>query len=369
MKNGGKDMITISLCMIVKNEEAHLARCLDSIADVMDEIIIVDTGSTDATKEIAAKYTDKVLDFPWINDFSAARNFAYINATMDYQMWLDADDVLPEEEKEALLKLKQTLDPAYDMVTMKYHASLDQDGQPLLTSTRERLTKREKNYRWQDPVHECIPLQGNIYHSDITIWHHKPFSTAVSTRNLDIYEAIELSGRQFTPRQVYYFARELKDHGKYAKAAYYFQRFLDSKAGWGEDNIATCYNLAICYQALGDNEKIVPILLRSFEFAAPRAEICCELGYYYMRREIYTTALDWFNLAANLPKPDSLGFILADYWGYIPYIESCVCYCRLQRYDEAEKYNNLAAKIKPEATAVLQNRQYLQEIQEQQKHL
>ena len=56
-------MITISLCMIVKNEEAVLKRCLDSIADLMDEIIIVDTGSTDKTKEIAAQYTDKIYDF------------------------------------------------------------------------------------------------------------------------------------------------------------------------------------------------------------------------------------------------------------------------------------------------------------------
>ena len=69
-------MVTISLCMIVKNEEKILARCLDSIADLMDEIIIVDTGSADATKAIAANYTDKVYDFEWIGDFAAARNFA-----------------------------------------------------------------------------------------------------------------------------------------------------------------------------------------------------------------------------------------------------------------------------------------------------
>ena len=62
-------MITISLCMIVKNEEKVLARCLDSIADLMDEIIIVDTGSSDNTKEIAKKYTDKIYDFAWIDDF------------------------------------------------------------------------------------------------------------------------------------------------------------------------------------------------------------------------------------------------------------------------------------------------------------
>ena len=77
-------MITISLCMIVKNEEKVLARCLDSIADLMDEIIIVDTGSSDNTKEIAKKYTDKIYDFAWIDDFSAARNYSFSKATKEY---------------------------------------------------------------------------------------------------------------------------------------------------------------------------------------------------------------------------------------------------------------------------------------------
>lgn len=87
-------MNTISLCMIVRNEEDVLGRCLASAADLMDEIIIVDTGSTDHTKEIAAEYTEKIYDFPWIDDFSAARNTAFSKANCDYCMWLDADDIL-----------------------------------------------------------------------------------------------------------------------------------------------------------------------------------------------------------------------------------------------------------------------------------
>lgn len=70
--------------MIVKNEAAILSRCLDSVCDLMDEIIIVDTGSTDDTKAVAAKYTDRIYDFAWNNDFSAARNFSFSLANMDY---------------------------------------------------------------------------------------------------------------------------------------------------------------------------------------------------------------------------------------------------------------------------------------------
>ncbi|PES02484.1 glycosyl transferase, partial [Bacillus anthracis] len=87
-------MITISLCMIVKNEEATLKRCLTAISDVVDEIIIIDTGSTDQTKKIASKFTDKVIDFVWIDDFSTARNFAFSQATKEYILWLDADDLV-----------------------------------------------------------------------------------------------------------------------------------------------------------------------------------------------------------------------------------------------------------------------------------
>ena len=104
-------MIRISLCMIVKNEERVLERCLSSVCDLMDEIIIVDTGSTDRTKEIAGKYTSRIYDFTWCNDFSKARNFAFEKATCDYIYSADADEVLDEENREKFRILKENLMP------------------------------------------------------------------------------------------------------------------------------------------------------------------------------------------------------------------------------------------------------------------
>ncbi len=352
-------MVTISLCMIVKNEEEVLARCLDSVKEAVDEIIIVDTGSTDKTKEIAGKYTNKVYDFAWVNDFSAARNEAYSKATMDYQMWLDADDVVPPESLERMLELKKSLPPDTDMVAMKYITHFDAFGLPVFTSTRERLTKREREFSWIDPVHECIPLTGNVLYSDIEIHHKKGSNTSSPTRNIDIYNALEASGKPMSARQIYYFARELKDHGHWAKSAYYFERFLNSGEGWHEDNIASCYNLSLCYQIMGEDKKVLPILLKSFNYDAPRAEICCELGYYYKRQNLFNPSLKWFDIAVNMGKPDSPGFILVDYWGYIPNIEACVCCCELGDFKRAAAYNERAAEFKPHSEAIQINRDYL----------
>ena len=74
--------VKISLCMIVKNEEDVIARCLDSVSRCVDEIIIADTGSSDRTKEICRDFTDKVFDFDWTDDFAAARNFSFSKATL-----------------------------------------------------------------------------------------------------------------------------------------------------------------------------------------------------------------------------------------------------------------------------------------------
>jgi Glycosyl transferase family 2 len=93
---------SVGLTMIVKNEEDHLAKCLESARGLFDEIIIVDTGSTDRTKAIAHEFGAKVFDFVWIDDFAAARNEALSHATCGYAFWLDADDVLEPAEHEKL---------------------------------------------------------------------------------------------------------------------------------------------------------------------------------------------------------------------------------------------------------------------------
>lgn len=356
-------MITISLCMIVKNEEETLARCLNSIKNLVDEIIIIDTGSTDKTQEIASEYTDKIYNFDWVNDFSLARNYSFSKATKEYQLWLDADDIITEEDNKKILKLKNELDLGVDIVTFKYNTHFDKDNNPILTSTRGRLFKTEKNYTWNDPIHEYIELRGNIFYAnDIFVTHKK---TAPHTdRNLKIYENQVAQGKTLSPRGLYYFARELKDHKRYIESIFYFEQFLDGKSGWVEDNIASCYNLALCYKALNQKEKALQSLIRSLDYDSPRAEISCEIGYYYMEKQDYQKASRWFLLSTHLEKPNTLGFLINDYWGFTPNIELSVCYDKLGKVAKASLFNETAAKYKPNSKAVLYNRKYFNTLKE-----
>ncbi|MBS3100698.1 glycosyltransferase family 2 protein [Candidatus Woesearchaeota archaeon] len=100
---------TISLCMITKNEGRYLEQCLNSVGEIADEIIIVDTGSTDKTKEIAKKFKAKIIDFKWIDDFSAARNESLKHATKDWILVMDADEVIEEKD---LKKIKDAIENA-----------------------------------------------------------------------------------------------------------------------------------------------------------------------------------------------------------------------------------------------------------------
>src|SRR3989344_9612712 len=98
----------LSLCMIVKNEQAFLQQCLSAVQPYVDEIIIVDTGSTDNTKTIAAQFTSKIHDFPWVDSFAAARNFSIRKAQRDWILVLDADEQINGEDFKKISNIVQT---------------------------------------------------------------------------------------------------------------------------------------------------------------------------------------------------------------------------------------------------------------------
>ena len=213
----------LSVCMIVKNEEEVLARCLTCVKSFADQIVVVDTGSTDSTIAIAETFTDEVYHFTWVDNFSAARNYAFSLATCPYVMWLDADDVIEDEEIKKLNQLKERL-KTQDTVMLKYRS-----GEAVYF--RERILRRGKQAVWKGWVHEAIEPFGNITYEDNTILHkkEKPSSGA---RNLDIYRKMQQAGETFSPRDTFYFARELYYNGLYKEAIEGFDKVIASPHAW-----------------------------------------------------------------------------------------------------------------------------------------
>lgn len=347
-------MITISLCMIVKNEEDVLARCLQSLQPVVDEIIIVDTGSNDKTKEIAAQYTQHVYDFPWVDDFSKARNFAFSKATQQYCMWVDADDVISPMDQFRLKALKDTAEPTVDVFMLKYDIAFDEEDFPTFSYYRERIIKNHSGFVWEGAVHEAITPRGNIEYKEIAIQHRK-LHVSDSDRNLRILE----KQPHLSPREQYYYGRELYYHGRYKDAIQVFDHFLKGGQGWIENNIDACKIRGLCYQKLGLMEEELNSYLQSLSFDIPRGELCCAIGNCFFQKAQYKQAIYWYQNATTLEIDETSGaFIEKDYYDFIPYLQLCVCFDKLGDKESAKNYNDLAAFLKPNHPSVLYNKEY-----------
>lgn len=141
--------------MIVRNEEENLPRCLQSVRGLFDEMVVVDTGSTDRTRQIAAGFDARVFDFPWIDDFAAARNAALEHATGDYALWLDADDIIDPPERAKLERLLARLRPdGTEANVLRCVCDTSAGGQ--LVVDQPRLFPLRDGIRWVYRVHEQI---------------------------------------------------------------------------------------------------------------------------------------------------------------------------------------------------------------------
>lgn len=355
-------MATLSVCMIVKNEEDVLVRCLGCIQDIADEIVIVDTGSTDRTREIALRFTPLVYEFEWCDDFAAARNFSFSKATMEYTMWLDADDVIDEKNRILLKELKKNMHPDIDIVMLKYDIAFDAQDRPTFSYYRERIFKTACHYKWIGEIHEVVPQSGRVEYSLISIRHKKEHPSEQG-RNLRIFEKMRSDGKCFDPRQKYYYARELMYNQEYSAAIEIFLLFLDEGNEWVENHISACQDLAQCYYHTGDETAALQSLLRSLTFDVPRAEICCDVGKHFFDRGHYRTAAFWYELASSRTMDDKNGgFCQPDCYGYIPYMQLCVCCDRLGELEKARDWNEKAGRLKPEDPNYCSNKAYFEKV-------
>lgn len=240
-------MATITVAMIVRNEAHILEQTLTKLTGYYDELILVDTGSTDTTKEIAKKFTDNIYDFPWIDDFAAARNCAFDKATQDWIMCIDADDVIEQGKQEQFRAYLDSLDKdKVHIIKLPVYCS------ETTAFDQIRVVQKGKG-RWIGKIHEIV---DHDYSKEITsdvvcIKHEKPKESLVRdpNRNLRIIEGF----MKDVPRYTFYNGRELKAQGRYKEAIVVFKRYLDIAVWWWEKHYA-CIDLANCYYCLGDIE-------------------------------------------------------------------------------------------------------------------
>lgn len=345
----------ISLCMIVKNEELVLERCLKSVKNLVDEIIVVDTGSIDNTKNIAKKFTENVFDFVWVDDFSLARNFAFSKATSKYIMWLDADDIVPQKTVNELLKIKNSL--SADTYMLKYQIPTTTKNN--FSFYRERIVKNCGYAKWHGAVHECIIPFGKIEYLNLNIVHKKE-KVSNPKRNLQIYEKL-VKQRDLDARELYYFGRELFDNKQYEKAISIFKKF-EQKPTCKENLIDAYLFISSSYKILKNYEKEKEYLFKILEIDIPNAQVSCLIGDYFLNKREYLQANFWYKQAIKSKKNEiGLAFVNDIYYGYYPYLQLCVSYYYLRDITKAVFYNEKAGKVL-ESDAVKYNRKILNAI-------
>lgn len=216
----------ITSVTIAKNEEELLAAALESVRG-FDEIVVVDTGSTDRTKEIAATFTDKIYDFPWVDDFSAARNFAISKATGDWIYSIDADQRL-------LTPAEQVRAEAARAEAEGHKSALVKTVSGGHTHWREVLFKNDPEVFWKGSYHECLSVPAT-FKADVERYRGSSKSKAADTmRGIRI-----LSAQPDSPRRSFYLGREHYERRMYDEAIAHMEAYL--KAGTWPPEIAEAW--------------------------------------------------------------------------------------------------------------------------------
>lgn len=222
----------LSVCMIVKNEAHQLATALANFKTFADEIVVVDTGSTDSTKEIAHRFTAQVSDFPWCDDFAAARNVSLERAHGDYVLWMDADDRVDQENREKLRQIKRHFDGRRAFYFLLQGMNAENPSEKLY---QLRCVPRRKGVRFRYRIHEELITSAlaeglTLLKTDITIEHHgyhdRTLLEEKVRRNLHLLEKERAEGRD-DPHIHIYLALSYDHLGQTDRAVTTMLRALD----------------------------------------------------------------------------------------------------------------------------------------------
>lgn len=356
-------MHTLSLSLIVKNEAHNLPRLFESIVGLYDQIVVVDTGSTDNTILIARQYGAEVYNFEWIDDFSAARNFGFLKCTSEYIMWLDADDILLPQHRQTVLNLKSYLHLA-DAWLAIYDYAQDNNGDSIVSLYRHRIIKNRHIPMWKWPIHECMMIDGSYTQLDgqFVVTHKRSAEDYIrdTGRNLPMMRKA-VAANPTEPRLLFYLGKELL-YSNVDEAIEVFEKYLRNGGGWCDDELNAHFCLAVAYLNKSQIEKAIAVCMNAIKRDPRLAEFYALMGQIHYNKEQWNECIPWFEIARSLPIPYMHGTVHREYYSFIPNDRLCKAYSSVGRVEDAYNANLIALKCNPADRRIIDNHEYLQNI-------
>lgn len=340
-------MTTLSLAMIVRNEEPLIERVLNCARPLCDEMVIVDTGSTDRTVELAEKCGAKVwVNTQWTNpvtgrleDFAAARNYSFSLCTSDWILWLDADDVLPESTIAIGQKIKAELLPTCKehAVFAPYEYAYEEDGSVALLQERERFIRQSAGFRWEGRIHEVIPGAADsfIRAPEFVVQHHTPEQNTArkSGRNLQIYEQY-LDVTTCSLHDLFLYGRELRAADRTEEALNIYTMYLQRWPADQWDLFQEPYIVRLfrteCLQTLGRFDEAIKAACDAVAYVPTRAEAYGMLAAIQLQLGCDEGAFPALLASAACKLPQHGGMVLKEFYGPKVHDELKACKQRLQ---------------------------------------
>lgn len=377
---------TISLCMITKNEEKFLEQCLNSVKDIVDEIIIVDTGSTDKTKEVAkdickkfaseGKFFDlKFFDYKWSDDFSAARNESIRHATKDWVLVMDADEVLDEEGRKTIKELIGDKENDAFLFLQKNYANETsiagfvndehkKDGKVYVGwygSFIARLFRNKKGYEFEGTVHELVEpsierKKGKIAATNIALHHYGNAEPSIAKKKREFY--LELCKKKVKKEQTNVSEFASNEAHSHATASSYCElgilykenNNLDDALGSFKKSIElnpkhsmALYELGVIYEKQKNYDEAIKIYTESLKIRE-NSEAFQNLGVCYLKKGMFKEA--YRNLTkAMLLNPNK----------YTIYNNLGAVLEKIGNYESAIQMLEIAIKLNPNNTVGFYN--------------
>jgi len=347
---------TISLCLIVKNEANHLADCLRPIAGLVDEVVVVDTGSTDGTPKIAATWGAKVVHYDWQDSFADARNQSLQHATSKWIFWLDADDRVDAQNLARLRKLLGSLPSSNLAYMMKQRSILASGVASSVVIDHVRLFRKQPSVCWSYRVHEQILpaleyAKAEIVRTDIIIDHlgyHDPrLQQRKADRNLRLL-LIEMKERPSDVFVLFNLACAYHAKSKYDQAIVALQRCLEL-AGPDISFLPKVYvQMAQCQRALGRMEQGMHYCLAGKQRFPTSAELWFEEGLLWQMQKKTLQAQHCFDQVLQLPSPPGASGIRVGLQSYFARHKLASVLAEQGKFLEAEDHWRKAVQECPE---------------------